>query len=375
MCLYRISLAQRPLPDQRPRGFSGNPSLADLTAIWNALLDEPVYRALTFAVVLLLVATAAQIVFLLVTTVWLRRAERQVDALERALSAATDEEALIVRSPRAVVRAALERQLTSAEPVDRDRALDHYRAMGFPEVARLEAQSVFDYRRERALRRLLLSADPSVEDVLREVDLEDPAARVLAAQVAARLDAGAVVLLLLGPVEISNELMEQPLHVLLDDLSGGQLELLLGSLELLVDPRMQKCVLMTAAEKVPAAVVPRLRHLADSPTMELRLAAAEAAGRIAGAESRELLVTAMSDPAWEVRGAALEWLSARHDVDSVQLAESSMSDEAFWVRVAAGHLLLEQGERGLSVLERLSLEDGPAGKMAGEALDAARWQA
>jgi HEAT repeat protein len=94
------------------------------------------------------------------------------------------------------------------------------------------------------------------------------------------------------------------------------------------------------------------RLTADS--VDMRVSAARALGRLRAAHCVSGLLSALKDPAWQVRAQAAWALGrARAPLAAYGLA-GRLADESWWVRRHAAYALAELGEEGLAALDHAS---------------------
>jgi HEAT repeat protein len=118
-----------------------------------------------------------------------------------------------------------------------------------------------------------------------------------------------------------------------------------------------------------------LEALMLSPSVEARIVATRAVGRIGSMRSLPALQGALADPAWQVRAQAGRALGEIGVGSSAPRLSPCLTDASWWVRRNAGYALAELGEEGREVLASLAVgsPDRFAREMAQEVLQAVEW--
>ncbi len=116
---------------------------------------------------------------------------------------------------------------------------------------------------------------------------------------------------------------------------------------------MTKGLLQVTAQLGLAADPARVRALARHDDPEVRVEAVRVLGRIpAHAESVDVCLVAMDDPAWPTRALAARSLGRLGDPRAIPRLEQAMGDTTYWVRHHSGQALAELGEAGREALQR-----------------------
>ena len=118
-----------------------------------------------------------------------------------------------------------------------------------------------------------------------------------------------------------------------------------------------------------------LEGLMHSPSIEARIVATRAVGRIGSSRSLPALQGALGDPAWQVRAQAGRALGEIGVASVAPRLGHCLGDASWWVRRNAGYALAELGDAGREALASLA-SDSPdrfAREMAQEVLQAVEW--
>ncbi|MGH7517459.1 MAG: HEAT repeat domain-containing protein [Gemmatimonadales bacterium] len=131
-------------------------------------------------------------------------------------------------------------------------------------------------------------------------------------------------------------------------------------LETSTSPPMIKALLQVTAQLGLASDPAFVRQLARHDDPEVRVEAVRALGQIPpDAESVEVCLTALDDPAWPTRALAARSIGRLGDSRAIPRLERAMGDTAYWVRHHAGQALARLGEPGREALERRLADTNP----------------
>jgi HEAT repeat protein len=118
-------------------------------------------------------------------------------------------------------------------------------------------------------------------------------------------------------------------------------------------PPMIKALLQVTAQLGLASDPALVRQLARHDAPEVRVEAVRALGHIPpDAESVEVCLAALDDPAWPTRALAARSIGRLGDSRAIPRLERAMGDTAYWVRHHAGQALAHLGEPGREALAR-----------------------
>jgi HEAT repeat protein len=118
-------------------------------------------------------------------------------------------------------------------------------------------------------------------------------------------------------------------------------------------PARTKALLQVTRQIGIAADPALIRALARHEDAEVRIEAVRTLGLLApDAESVDVCLAAMDDPAWPARALAARSLGSLGDVRAIPRLEQAMGDPAYWVRHRAGEALARLSDAGRVALER-----------------------
>jgi HEAT repeat protein len=118
-------------------------------------------------------------------------------------------------------------------------------------------------------------------------------------------------------------------------------------------PARTKALLQITGQLGVAADPGLVRVLARHEDPEVRVEAVRTLGSLVpDAESVDVCLAAMDDPAWPTRALAARSLGSLGDTRAVSRLERAMGDPAYWVRHRAGEALARLGDAGTEALER-----------------------
>jgi HEAT repeat protein len=197
------------------------------------------------------------------------------------------------------------------------------------------------WRRELAARRLGLIHSPSSRRSLRDALEQGPelVAYTAAQSLARQRDARTLRWILDHPSYFASR-APRARTALLRAFGPGATALLAERLESGIgDQALERSVIerLGAAGHQPsgAAILRRL----DSPTTDLRVAAARALGRLRLAEAAPALIRALTDDSWEVRAQAARSLGSLGDATAIRPLGGLLEDPEWWVRHHAAQSL------------------------------------
>ncbi|HEU5169003.1 MAG TPA: HEAT repeat domain-containing protein, partial [Gemmatimonadales bacterium] len=131
-------------------------------------------------------------------------------------------------------------------------------------------------------------------------------------------------------------------------------------LEASTSPAMTKGLLQVTAQLGAAATPALVRALARHDDPEVRVEAVRALGQIPpDAESADVCLAALEDPAWPTRALAARSIGRLGDRRAIPRLERAMGDTAYWVRHHAGQALADLGEAGREALQRRLADPNP----------------
>ena len=349
-----------------------------LESIWG----DPVYRAIVIFV-------AAEIAILLVQVLWLlfrslrdRRNEKLLLSFEELLRhnlypALEDEElkALWVAEaslyPETVQRAFLEPRLLATTGSYQKELAKLYEELGLLQRDIERAYSPFWHQRMSAIRRLVPIARTGHESVFLDRSQDIHAIRLLAALGLSRIGKAEDIFQILRGIKLASRLMEQPLFNLFHKLEKAQLFFLLGKWDHFESPYIRKALLVVGMERDPASSYKWLSSAITDPSKEVRIGAAQAAGRMTNKHSLTFLLKFLEDKDFEVRAQAARALGDRKENQALDALSHAASDVNFWVRQNAVSSLMKLGGGGREKLESLLIfaEDAFAADAALEGLE------
>lgn len=348
---------------------------------FDVLWANPLYRGL-------MVVIAAELVLVcgLILWLWVQSGrqlhkeyahQRFVDQMEEAFfKALGDEESLrqwmqqAQDFPREFVRDFVADYLLQTRGRSHDTLVELYHEFGYAADDHEQARSMSERKRLEAMRRLYVVATEADREVLLEQADSDYLSRVLAAQALARVGQPEDIVEILKSLELRTQMMEEPVHAVLDELSIEQLRYVFTRWQQFESGRVRRILLMVAAEKNLAEVASALERAAQSDDLEVRIGACAAAASLPERDTLDLLINALDDPAWQVRARAAKALGRRREAAAIEPLAEALKDRAFWVRQDAAAALREIGERGLDRLGHVAehSDDRYAAESAGQEL-------
>ncbi len=192
--------------------------------------------------------------------------------------------------------------------------------------------------------------------------LEDPHPMVRQRAVAALGDLRAVVALdrIVGALDASASWTDLLAIMALSRMGPESVPRIDALLRASTSPAMTKGLLQVTAQLGLAADPALVRALAGHDDPEVRVEAVRALGHIPGdAESVDVCLAAMDDPAWPTRALAARSLGRLGDSRAIPRLERAMGDRAYWVRHHAGQALATLGQAGEDALERRLADPNP----------------
>ncbi|MFW5967236.1 MAG: HEAT repeat domain-containing protein [Persicimonas sp.] len=349
--------------------------------LFEVLWETTIYRAL-------LIVIGVEMVLVIALIIWLwihagRQLAREyshrrfLEALEDDFFAALgDEKALsqwMERAqdyPREFVRDFVADYLLKTRGESHDVLVELYHEFGYAADDHQQARSVSERKRLEAMRRLYVVATEEDREVLLEHANDDYLSRVLAAQTLARVGRPEDIVAALRGLDVKNNMMEVPVHALLEELSREDLRYVFLRWQQFDSPRVRRILLMAGAEANFEEVNQALPVAARSEQMEVRIGACAAAGALADADSLELLIEALDDDKWPVRARAAKALGRRRHPRAIDPLGEALKDRAFWVRQDAAIALRQLGPDGLERLDEVARrsDDRYASESAGQEL-------
>jgi HEAT repeat protein len=349
--------------------------------LWHILWTSPLYRGLMIAIAAELALVCGLIVWL-----WLqagrqlqkdRAQQRFLDELEApffdALGDDDELHAWMQRAqshPREFVRDFIADYLLQTQGHSHDTLVRLYHDFGYAADDHEQARSVSERKRLGAMRRLYVVATEADREVLLEHADTDYLSRILATQTLARVGTPEDVVAMLEGLDLSTQMMEAPIHAVLDELTTDQLRYVFTRWRQFESGRVRRILLIVAAEKNIEEVGAALEQAVQSDDMEVRIGACAAAGSLVKRDALDLLLKALEDPAWQVRARAAKALGRRREQAAIEPLAEALKDRAFWVRQDAAMALRHVGQQGLSRLQHVAenSDDRYAAESAGQEL-------
>lgn len=114
------------------------------------------------------------------------------------------------------------------------------------------------------------------------------------------------------------------------------------------------------------AILPSLIEAADSPEVEVRIAAIRALGALQHPAGEAAISRAVADEQWIVRSAAAEAAGASGFERLGEALDHLLGDPEWWVRFRAGEALLKLGREGVERLRAAAASERPLAQRAAE---------
>jgi HEAT repeat protein len=336
-----------------------------MTDLWLILWANPLYRGL-------MIAIAAELVMVggLIGWLWLqsgrqlqkdRAHQRFLDEFEAPFfDALGDDDALgqwiqrAQKHPREFVRDFVADYLLQTRGHSHDTLVELYHEFGYAQDDHEQVRSLSERKRLGAMRRLYVVATEADREVLLEHANHDYLSRILAAQTLARVGTSEDIVKILEGLEIRTQMMEAPVHAVLEELTTDQLRYVFTRWKQFESARVRRILLVVAATQNLAEVGVALEQAAQSDDMEVRIGACAAAASLPDHDARDLLINALDDADWQVRARAAKALGRRRETAAIEPLEQALKDRAFWVRQDAAMALREIGQRGLDRLQHVA---------------------
>ncbi len=317
------------------------------------------------SIVILSVATiiGLQTIWLMARTIKNKQHKRDIKAFRRGpgrkLLSVLDHPSLVEEwcaeakvYPSTIQRIILLEYLTLTAGDYRAQVVDIYRKLGLLREDLRELKSDSWQRRLVAMRHLSLVASSDERQILLDLKDDHGTIRLLAAQILARVGQGKDLLTMLKQEHAPSRLREHPLRMLLNTAPPEHLATLFENWQLLPDPATRRLVLSEGADRLPSASTKLIPVAAQSQDLEVRIGAAQAAGKLGSHHHQEVLLQLLKDPAWQVRASAASALGNQVGNSAVESLYQSLSDFSFWVRQRAAGSLAGMGDHGLEQLEK-----------------------
>jgi HEAT repeat protein len=192
--------------------------------------------------------------------------------------------------------------------------------------------------------------------------LEDPDPTVRQRAVAALGDLRAVEALdrIVGALDANASWTDLLAIMALSRMGPGSVPRIDALLRASTSPAMTKGLLQVTAQLGLAEDPALVRALARHDDFEVRVEAVRALGHLPpDAESVDVCLAAMDDPAWPTRALAARSLGRLGDSRAIPRLEGAMGDRAYWVRHHAGQALAALGQAGHAGLQRRLADPNP----------------
>ena len=212
------------------------------------------------------------------------------------------------------------------------------------------------WRRELAARRLSLLASRESRSALRRALVRGPARVSLAcAESLARYgDRRTLRWLLAHPATLGNRALVPLVDLLLAFGTRGAPDLL-DALEQRIDhPRFERAVAEALGLLGERAARPAIERLLADASVDLRVSACRALGRLAAIESGTALLHALRDDAWAVRAQAAKALGLARVTIAVPALGDCLTDRSWWVRRHSAYALGRLGYDGQQMLRSIA---------------------
>ncbi len=349
--------------------------------MFRVLWANPLYRGLMIAIGVELVLVAGLIGWL-----WVQSArqlaqeyahKRFLDAMEAPFFDALGDEAKLRQwmeraggFRRDFVRDFVADYLLQTRGRAHDTLVGLYHDFGYADDDHQQVRSLSERKRLEAMRRLYVVATPADREVLLEHADADYLSRILAAQTLARVGQPEDIVQVLQGLDLRTQMMEEPVHAVLDALSTDQLRYVFTRWRQFDSARVRRILLTVAADKGLSEVLGALSQAAQSEDMEVRIGACAAAAALPEGDAVELLLGCLKDDAWQVRARAAKALGQRREAAAVEPLAEALKDRAFWVRQDAAIALRKIGQQGLDRLQHVAdhSDDRYAAESAGQEL-------
>ena len=180
--------------------------------------------------------------------------------------------------------------------------------------------------------------------------------RLLCAHILARRGSLGDTIHALNCLDLTSNLMEQPVYAILRRVDDRRLVQLVDKLGCIESSRVQRVVLVTAGQRQISTIVSTLAELKSCEDIELRIAVCLAAGQLRDGGGTDVLVDALRDPCWQVRACAARVLFTQSWSEALIPLMKAIRGPSFWSAEAGAPPEVE--DRAFVDENMLPLKDG-----------------
>jgi len=236
----------------------------------------------------------------------------------------------------------------------KEKIIDIYRKLNFHKKDLKDLRAASWNKRMMALRRLSWVAKPSDKKLLMRLKDKGSLIRILAARILVEIGTPEDIVKMLKGVELTRRIMEQPFYAVFNDIPPEQYTGIMDHWRDFNGPIMQRILLISASEIIPDLCESWIEQAAEDESIELRIGACIAAGKLNSSSSLFLLLELIEDPDWRVRAQAVKALGARKVDTTIDNLAKCLRDPSYWVRQNAASALAKMGLMAMEKLKHLS---------------------
>lgn len=257
--------------------------------------------------------------------------------------------------PDEIVRQVLLEAIQDSETdLDVERLVEFYREEGYADKHLRHLKAEGSSKRLEALRALIGIAKPEDLEQIRSNLSDSNIERTLAGRIALEVGTPQDIIAIFHEVDLRTRLMEEPVFAVLESMSPSDFAEVFDAWGEFESHGMKRVLLRVAGDFGLEDCERQLREAANSPHLELRTAACDAAANFADLESLEIIKDLLDDDEPAVRARAASSLGKHGGSAAIEPLKKAMTDSEFWVRQNAAASLRRLGSEGKQALYEIA---------------------